>query len=163
VGLAAVLGFARAARAELTILSPELAQKIRALAEAAREAHLTSPNEAALPFTISFNGTFSEITPVNLHIVNTCALSVVMGTQLIHARTVIFSALQQLLDLPSTSDLLQLNAVVITVEPRQRDAPNISGVVLFRGNQQIEPGSSHLAPRSFRNGLVLKFSSTRVW
>jgi hypothetical protein len=153
VALAAVFGLARAAHAELTILSPELAQKIRALAEEAREAHLTSPNEAALAFTIGFNGTFSDVMPVDLHIVNTPALSVVMVTPLIHARTVLFNALQQLLDLPSTDVLLQLNAVVITVEPRQQDAPNISRVVLFRGNQRIEPRSSDLAPQSLGNAF----------
>jgi len=157
LALAGVLGFAHAAHAELTILTPEVARKIHALAEAAREAHLTSPNAAALAFNISFNGTFSDVTPVDLHIVNTPALSVVMGTPLMHARTVLFSALQQLLDLPSTDDLLQLNAVVVTVEPRQHDAPNVSRVMLFRGDQQIEPRSSDLAPQLYRNAFGAEF------
>jgi len=64
-------------------------------------------------------------------------------------------ALGTLSPVPTVEALLALNSsVVVGVASAQRGAPDITRIVLFRGDRELAPGKSTLAPRMFTNGSV---------
>lgn len=153
-----VLIQAVSARAELTIITPDLAGKARTMADAAKSAHPTSPSDAASAFIASFNGEFGDIAPVDLRVVDTPQLRVQMLTPLMMVRNMLTVALARLMPLPDVGSLTNLDHVIVNVEPLQRGAPDVSRVVFFRGTKQIEPIKSGLEPRAFKNAFGAEFT-----
>ena len=140
------------ARAELTSITPELIQKVWSMADSAKRAHPTSPNDAGASFIAEFNGEFGDITPVDLHIVSTPQLAIVMTTPLSQLRAFLVSALARLEPLPEPKTLL-IRSVRIDIQPSQRTARNVTRVVVFRGNDELQPIRNTLAPRAFTTGV----------
>jgi len=144
--------------AALTTLSPELIQKVRAMAETTRTAHPASPTDAGSTFLATFNGEFGDITPVDLRVVETPELRVHIVTPIMMLRNVMMAALQSLSPLPTLDELKSLRTVIVSIQPQQRGARDISRVVLFRGDKQLEPVTSSLAPQTFTNEFGAEFT-----
>jgi hypothetical protein len=143
------------------MLTTALAQKALDLAVEANQKHPASPADAANRFLADFNGEFGDIVPVSLHVVDTQALTVFIWTPLVLMQQKLRTALATLEPLPTLDALLALNSgVVVSVQPKQRGAPDIRRVVVFRGDRQLAPEKSTLAPQVFTNAFGAQFSLT---
>jgi hypothetical protein len=145
------------ASAQVTQVSPDFAAKARAFAEQAKRQYQTSPTEAANRFIADFNGEFGDIIPIDNKVVDRPDLLITFATPIVLIRQTLLAALQQLQPLPEAKDLL-FDIVVVDVQPRQRSAPNVQKVVVFRGDAELRPIDSTLALREFKNafGVALR-------
>ncbi len=138
----------------ITVITPELFAKVKALAAQARSKHPTSPTSASDEFVALFNGEFGDVTPSEAWISMSDDLIARVHTPFTELRIAFQSALNKLEPLPNEP----LDPVIaVVVSPRQMTSANVTRVVLFRGTEEVKPiAGGDFGPREYSNRMGAK-------
>jgi hypothetical protein len=146
---------ARLQAAPLIEITVEVFSKVRALAQQARESHLTSPSDAAAAFNDLFEAEFGDVMPKEAVILLTDGIGVLLHTPLSSLRDTVEYALLKEDPLP---EMPFRALVVVSIHPRQLLTPNVTQVVLYRGTEKIAPVESDFGPKAYSTRAGAKTS-----
>lgn len=141
------------ASADILAITPELLAKFTDLAKAARSKHPTDPAAASDAFNAEVGPTFGDLSPISLEVDAGKDISIRFLTPVLGLATAFRVALLQLEPFPTKAPFEE---VVLYITPKTMLAPSVTKVVVFHGDDQVEPTSSALEAKEYSNRLGAK-------
>lgn len=160
--VAIALVYAVVATAQPAPVTPDIFEKARALAEAAKAKHPTSPTKAADEFEKTFERAFGKTGGLDAVYPETSNILVVLMTPLYQARVQLQS---NLTSLEAISDQFKgaSDSVILAISPKTINAPNFTNVAVFSGTTPVDT-RNELSPQEFttRMGAKAQLTAGRV-